>query len=365
MENQNPTIVEAKSLDEWFEKVGTEEPKVEVVEATIDDLFKGEETTEEKAPLVTKTTEEPKQEEVKVDDKLSNQVKFLIEKGYWEDYDIEIEDPETKEIKLVPIAELEMTPELFEQLETAQKEKKDEDFKSKYVSVEGLDDTTKKILEIKKAGGDTLPLFQAEAEFVNPISKLDLEDEKHQEHLVRQRLSLNPDLDQYDIDSKIKRLKESLTLDVEAKKIAEDVKEKFDGWVEEQKQAHITKLEAQKEEQKQFRKTVGDTYKGFQIKNENLLKTLVDKASKTDEYGLSEADKAYFESKKNPELFAKVNFLLTNEEAFNEFMGVKIKNKVAIETTKSILKLSPKMAKQAEDIKKKPANEIDAFFEQK
>lgn len=367
MENQNPTIVPANSLDDWFDKVATTEETTPVVETKIEDLFdKKEEVPSEEKKEEKK--EELKLPETKVEEKnttLSNQVKFLIDKGYWEDYDVEVQDPETGETKLVPITELDITDEVFEQLEQAQKDKKEEDFKSKYVSVEGLDETTKKMIELKKSGGDITPLLQAEAEFVSPISKLNLEDEGHQEYLVRQRLSLNPDLDQVDIDNKIKRLKENLTLDIEAKKIADDVTEKFNTWVEEKNKEHLARVEALKEEQKQFTKTIRDTYKGFDIKNENLLKGLVEKATKTDEHGLTEVDKAYFDAKKNPELFAKVNFLLTNEDAFNEFMGIKIKNKVSIETAKNILKLSPKMAKQVEDKKQQSGSEIDKFFDNK
>lgn len=361
-QNQTPQIVEAKNLDEWFEKAGQEEVQQQEVVKTLESVFEEEKKPiEEKTPIVAE-----EKETIIVDDKLTNQVKFLVEKGYWEDYDIEVEDPQTGEKKLVPILDLPMTPELFEQLELAQKEKKTEDLNSKYISVEGLDDTTKKMIELKKAGGDITQLLQAEAEFVNPLKDLDLDNEQHQEYLVRQRLSLNQDLDNIDIDNKIKRLKENLTLDIEAKKIAEEVQERFDGFVEEKKQEYLKKLEDQKEEQKVFRKTISETYKGFQIKNENLVKALVDKASKTDEYGLSETDKAYFEAKQKPELFAKVNFLLTNEEAFNEFMGVKIKNKVALETTKAILRLSPKIAKQHEgNQQRKPLDELDAVFEKK
>jgi hypothetical protein len=363
-QNQTPQIVEATNLDEWFEKAGQEEVQQQEIAQTLESVFE-----EEKKPEAVEVTPQAVKEEetIIVDDKLTNQVKFLVEKGYWEDYDIEVDDPTTGEKKLVPILDLPMTPELFEQLEVAQKEKKQEDLNSKYISKEGIDATTEKMIELKKAGGDITQLLQVESDFVNPLKNIDLENEQHQEYLVRQRLSLNQDLDEIDIESKIKRLKQNLTLDVEAKKIAEEVQERFDNYVEEKKQEHLLKLEAQKEEQKVFKKTISETYKGFQIKNENLIKALVDSATKTDEYGLADIDKLYFDSKtNNPELFAKAVFLLKNEEAFNEFMGIKIKNKISLDTTKTILKLSPKVARQNDGTQsRKPLDELEAVFEKK
>lgn len=361
-QNQTPQIVEASTLDEWFEKAGQEEVKLEEAGKTIESIFEQPETPviEQKQAVVEQKVETPI-----VDNKLTNQVQFLIEKGYWEDYDIEVDDPTTGEKKLVPILDLEITPELFEQLEFAQKEKKKEDLESNYVSKEGLDDTTMKMIELKKLGGDITPLLQVESEFVNPLKNIDLDNEQHQEYLVRQRLSLNQDLDAVDIDNKIQRLKTNLLLDSEAKKIADEVQERFDNFVEDKKQEHLKNMEAQKEEQKVFKKTITDTYKSFEIKNENLIKSLVEKATKTDEYGLADIDKLYFDSKKqNPELFAKATFLLTNEEAFNEFMGIKIKNKVSLETAKSMLKLSPKTTRQLEgNQSRKPVDELEAVFQ--
>ena len=359
-EKNQPEVIEEKSLDSWFDMVDKpEETKEEnKVEVPLDSLFNDEPPT----PIL----DDKKVNEVivpeKVDNTFAKHAKFLLDKGYWEDVDIEIEDPETGEKKSVSISDVEMTPELFEQIEESQKELKEADLKSKYVSVEGLDETTKKMIELKKAGGDLRELIQLEAQYVHPLKGLDLDDEGHQEYLVRQKL-VSQGLDNDVIDYKVHKLKTDLTLDTEAKKIYDEVDTNFQDVVEQKKQEQLAQIEAAKEDQKQFTKTIKDTYKGLNITNENLLKGLVEKATKVDEYGLTDADKLYFESKKNPELFAKVNFLLNDEKAFNEFMGVKIKNEVSKDTFRKLVTLKPKTATQKQEQSKKSSNELDNIFD--
>lgn len=358
-ENQNQ-VVEEKSLDSWFDLVDKpEEVVTPTEEIKLDSLFNDEPT-----PPVEQKIETPEKplETNKVNKFLEN-AKFLVEKGYWADVDIEIED-EAGEKRQVSILDVEMTPELFEQIEASQKELKAEDLKSKYVSVEGLDEATKKMIEIKNAGGDISGLVQLEAEFVHPLKNLDLDNEQHQEYLVRQKLS-SQGIDPEFIEFKVSKLKSDLSLDTEAKKIFDEVNENFNNVVEQKKQEQLQQIENYKEQQKQFKKTIQDTYKGLNINNPDLLKGLVERASKVDEHGLTDADKLFFEAKeKNPELFAKVNFLLSDEKAFNEFMGVKIKNDVKKETIKQLITLKPKTSSQKTETKKQSSNEIDALFDQ-
>jgi hypothetical protein len=356
MEKNQPTVVEEKSLDAWFDSVETSIDNLEEVkeELPLDSLFDKEEIPQQPLPEI---------KQVKEDDSFTKHVKFLIDKGYWEDVDIEIEDPETGEKKAISISDVQMTPELFEQIEESQKELKATELKSKYVSVEGLDDATKKMIELKKAGGDLSELIQIESEYVHPLKNLNLEDEEHQEYLVRQKL-MSQGLDNDVIDYKIHKLKKELVLDTEAKKVAGEVEANFNNIVEQKKQEQLEQIEIAKEEHKQFTKSVKEAYKNLNVSNEGLLKGLIEKASKIDEYGLSEADKLYFESKKNPELFAKVNFLLNDEKAFNELLGVKIKNEVSKNTFKQLITLKPKTASQkTEQSKKGSDNDLDELFQ--
>ncbi len=359
--NQNPIeVVPEQSLDTWFdevEKTGENDTPKEKVE--IDSLFDTPEVKEDAPKPQQKPVEtiiEPKATNLYVD-----KVKLLIDRGYWQDGEIEIED-ENGEKQTVSISDLEFTPELFEQIDESQKALKKEELDSKYVSVEGLDDTTKNMIALKKSGGDLRELIKLETEYVNPVKSLDLDNEKHQEYLVYQKLA-SQGLDEDVIEFKIAKLKKDLILDVEAEKIYKEVDSNFTNLVEQKKQEQLKLIEDRKEEDKVWRKTMSETLKTLDIKNETLVKNVLDKTSKLDEYGISEIDRLYYESKKNPELHAKLSLWLTDEKAFNEFLGVSIKNEIKKDTIKTIFKLSPKVASQQAVQKKTPGNELDEVFD--
>lgn len=324
---ENPT-----SLQNYFEgdkenPTPTDEPK------PAEDIKKGD------TPSATTDTPQPK------GSIYTDLIKEYIEDGDWQDGAIEIEDENGETIQVNLLDLVDVTPEQFKQIKAGQKALKEEELKSKYISKEGIDPFTEKIIELKKAGGDTRELFQMQAELVNPLDSLDLDDERVHEYLVRQKLSINPDLDQDDIDNKIAKMKANFVLDTEAKRIIDEVNHNFGLTIEQRKKEHQEAVEKIVEDQKTFKKTMTQTFKDLKL-NDNLVKNLVENTAKFDEYGLTNVDKAFFEAKKNPELFAKIAYLILDEKGFNEFQGVKIKNEVVKDTVKTIFKISPKSTKQ-------------------
>ena len=337
--------------------------KVEEVKLPLDNLFEEVKVDDNKAPKVKKQTEEVKTNEAPQVNVYVDKVKEWIEEGFWEDVDIEIEN-EAGEKELVPITDIkDFTPELFAQIKEQQNELKKQDLDSKYVSVEGLDDRTKKMIELKKAGGDLSELIQQEVQYVNPLNGLDLDDERIQEHLIRQKynsLGWKPK----HIEAEIEELREAMTLDLEAKKIIGEINTNFDKVVEQKREEQLNQIEDAKKSQKEFKKTMVEAFRSLDLKNDNLVKSLVEVTSKYDEYGLADVDKAFFEAKSNPELFAKVAFLLTDEKAFSEFSGVKIKNTANKEALRKVLSISPKATNLASaEPKKKLTGTMDDLFE--
>lgn len=289
-----------------------------------------------------------------------NVVRDFIEEGDWEDMLVETEvDGEMVER---PLSELEnVDKETFNQIRSEIKRLKDEDFKEKYISVEGLDETTKKMVELKRKGGDITSLIETEAKVVHPLKNIDLEDESVHEGLVRQKLSyqgIKSDV----IERTISDYKKNLTLDKEAQEIISEINTNFDKYVEAESKKQLEEIEEQKAQQKEFRKTMSETIKGLDIKEEKVVKSLLDAATKPDETGLSDVDKAFFEAKQNPELFAKVAFLLTDSELFDKHMGVKIKNNANLESMKKVFSLKKRSNSSGAKIEKKEEG-LGAFFE--
>ncbi len=198
-----------------------------------------------------------------------------------------------------------------------------------------------------------------QAELVNPLDNYDLDDERVHEFLVRQKLSANPDLDQDDIDNKVAKMKANFILDTEAKKIIDEVNNNFSAIVEQKRTEHLEAVAKTQEDQKNFKKTMTQTFRDLKL-NDNVVKNLVENTSKFDDYGLTNVDKAFFEAKKNPELFAKIAYLILDEKGFNEFQGVKIKNEVTKGTVEKLFKISPKVTKQSIN---KQGDSLQDYFE--
>lgn len=288
-------------------------------------------------------------------------IKDFIADGDWEDVMVTTE--ENGEEVEIPITELKnIDKETFDQLRQLQKELKEEEFKEKYISVENLDETTKKMIELKKSGGDISTLIEAEAQYVHPLKNYDLDDERVQEYLVRQKYA-HANYEQDYIDMKIKSMKEDLTLDKEAASIVEEINQNFDNFVEQETQRQLAEIEEAKKQQKEFRKTMSEVYKSYDLKD-TVAKNILDASTKFDSNGLSDVDKAFFEAKNNPELFAKISFLLTNEDAYNEYMGVKIKNKANLDNVKKVFSLKKRDSKTPNQPKQQKEG-LGVFFDNK
>lgn len=366
-ENQKneTSVLSGNSLEAFFTEdkpeVTTEDLQDQKIDS--DDLFdvgKKEEKKEELPPQ--------EKSETQISEELApntyyydNVINDFLEEGDWEDMVIETEvDGEVVE---TPLSELKnVDKDTFLEIKKHFKQLKDEEFKEKYISVEGLDETTKKMVELKQKGGDISSLIQAEVQYVHPLKGYDLEDERVQEELVRQKLSASGQLSQDTIENEIKTLKANLELDKKANDIIEEVNTNFDNFVKAEAKKQEEQLELQKQQQKEFRKTLAESLKGLDIKEEKIVKNLLDASTKYDSNGLSDVDKAFFEAKENPELFSKIAFLLTNEELFDKHMGVKIKNKANLDTVKKVLSLKKRSTTEKKEIKKKEEG-LGAFFD--
>lgn len=351
-------ILDSKSaLDNFFSDSPEVKEEIQEPKETLTEFFSEvpkEEVIETPAPI---EENKPINEQPTIS-LYSNIVKEFLEEGDWEDVELELEEGQDP-VKLSEIQNI--TPELFKEIKAIQKSMKEEDFNSKYISVDGLDETTRKMIELKKQGGDLTPLLQVEQQHVHPLKNLNLDDENVHEMLVRQKYNhqgIDPDL----VDLKIQKLKDNLQLDLEAKKVIDEINTNFDSIVQE-------KLEEQKkintqiqEEQKKLRTTITKTYREFGLKD-SLVKNLVDNATKWDENGLTEVDKIYFAAKDNPELFAEVVFLLSDKEGYNQYKGVKIQNKVNTDTIRKIHRINPSVSTVKPQIKNQ--NPVEEFFENK
>lgn len=288
----------------------------------------------------------------------TDKLKDYISAGFLEDVEIIVgEGEEEKQVFLSELTDLDA--DTFNAIIVQYKEAKDKELKEKYISREGLDERTEKYIELKKAGGDISKLVETEIQYVNPLSTYNLDDESHQEELVRRDLTaqgLRPKV----IEAQIQEFKEDMSLDLEAKKIAERINTQFDTYLDSKKQEQLASIEADKAEQKEFRKSIGEELKSL-ISDENISKVILDNSTKRDENGLTNTERLFFEAQKNPKQFAKIALYLNNEEAFLKLIGAKTKLKETVNTVNTLLRINPSVVK---NIKKEtlPETEGDIVF---
>lgn len=362
-EQQKPTT-EVLDGDDALMKFLSQEDTDQKVEEDFSDILQ----TQEQAatpPAQVAEQETPAEERTEVTTTYTQKLQEYIQEGFFMDGDIELEDEQGNVQKVALSSLTDVTPEMFEAIKAEQKKLKDEEIKSKYISVEGLDDTFKKVIELRKAGGDPTAILQTEAQYVNPLKDLDLSNEQHQEYLVRNAL-ISQGMKPKHVDLEIQELRENMTLDIEAEKVAKLVQKNYDDYVEKEKATFIQQKEEEKKVQKEFRKTLSETIKEMGLTNETVHKNLLENAAKFDEHGVTTVDSLYFEAKKDPKLYAKLALLLTDEKAFNDFVGVKIKNEVKVDTIKSLFKITPKtISAQKEKVKTEQTGDaLQEFLQQ-
>jgi len=369
--NTTEVISGKEGLDSFFSKdeevtaeTTTDVQESEEATSGMDSLFNEQKPTEKNTIVEAPTKKEVEAEKIQPNlqnDFYRNLIKENIEDGDWQDAEIDAEDEDGNPIS-VAITEIEdITPEVYRQLKDAQKALKDEDFSSKYISKDGLDENTLKMLDIKKAGGDISSLIQREAELIHPLKSYDLENENVQSYLVQQKL-LSKGISAEDANLIIDRYRKDLTLDKEAEKVIGEINGNFSKQVESEKNKQLEEVQKTKDSQKEFKKTIKDTFQKLKF-DEKYSKSLIEASANFDENGVTQVDNAYFEAKKNPELYAKIAFMLTNEEAFNDFMGIKAKNEANISALKKLI-IKPRTSTTTSAAKKQDKKEgLEALFD--
>jgi len=342
-----------------------EEPKVESEIKTVDDLFdKKEETLTEESPKTEPIKkEEQRQEEVQAPkgSDYSELVKSLVEKGDWEDYAIKItnEQGEEEEVDILSLEHIDK--ELFLELKEAQEAEKKAELEKNYISKDGIDQYTEKLIEIAKQGGDLTQLIQTQASLINPVLKIkENRDEKSLIDLVAFKMQ-NLGYENDYINQKITKLLKEGTLDEEADKVINEIETNYNNHLEATK-LHLSQQREQVEkDRKDYRKTLSDKITAFNLKEHDKRKTL-EVASKYDENGISEAEKLFYKIRQeDPERFLEVVMLLSDRDMYESVKYTKAKNEATVGTFKKILSIKAR-TNTAEKIPEKKEDSFETAF---
>lgn len=262
-------------------------------------------------------------------------LKDYIEAGEWEDAVVEIDGEE------IQLSELKgVDKDTFLQIKNTQAEIAKEKTKDKYVDVDGLDETTLKLIDIKKKGGDISSLLQYEVENIHPLQGLDLENENTQMYLLFEKYK-SQGMDEEAAKRQLAYDKENFQLDTKAGKVIDEINNSYKAMVSAQAEEQSKKVREIEEANRELAKNVREFYKTFEIK-ETSIKRFTDTATKKDKQGNTKLDSLLEQAKKDPEKLAKLAFFLEDEKGFLEFNGAKQKNKQNLRTIKLVTQTGKK-----------------------
>jgi hypothetical protein len=336
-ENQRPSSIEiANNFDDIFKSVSDvkqEEVKTPVVEQQVI-------TTEQKQEevIVEQVTSKPSQ--------YKERLNQLIEDNFLENIAIGI-TKENGEKENVFLSDLEdVDQETYQTILSNYKSAKDKERDEKYISTEGIDDVTKSLIEVRRAGGDITELIKnnvsAIDQWISTKDKL-ADDTQLQIDVVAWDLK-NKGIADGVIQAQIKHYVDNLQLDTEAEKIVDSHLTAHKQEIENKKNSELQRVEQEKETQKQTKKAVSTIYKSQNLPD-HLQKVLIENATKVDQSGMTNTEKLFFEATRTADDLAEVTFFLSNREEYKKWVSSKPVLKAQVQGMKPIFELDLKTTK--------------------
>lgn len=282
----------------------------------------------------------------------SNKIQTLLETGMIENFAITVDGQE------VFLSDVEIhDEEVYNSLLSQIKEEKDKVIKTKYISKDGIDETTQKLIEIRKAGGDITEVIKENVRAIDLLTSykevLEVGDDKEKEDLaisiLEQELK-NKGLEDEAIDIQIKIYTNKGELEDRANNVLNNHLSLHSQEIENKRIKEVERQQQEKEDLKNYKKTLNQKYKDLGLP-ENTQKLLVENATKMNQYNVSNTDELYFnlrasKEQKDIETFAKLNYFIHNPEEFEKWIsGKKVTQAKTAEILKSTITINTNKTK--------------------
>jgi hypothetical protein len=340
-----------------------EEEKVEEVIQENDLKTEEEEIPKEDIPVLEDESKEVKKEEPKEEINFSSGEDFYsrliqenLSSGDWED--VLVEDEEGNEVKLSEIKDIDK--EKFDNIKEALKAKEQEEFSEKFISVEGVDEVKKRLINIVKNGDLELAkaLFENPESLKEPFQGYDYENDTHNEQVLAWYYTNVLKHSSSETRALVNSAKSDLSLDEKAQKIVEYQRAQFYTGLENKEQELQQEKINEQERIKQYRKDLTVSLKGEGL-NEPTVRKFVDLATKTTKNGSFEIDEVYEEWMTNPDKAKELIFFLLDKENYLKKVTGETKKNVQLDNLKKIriIQDNSKVSKQ----KKEEEAPITAF----
>jgi len=318
---------EVRDLDLPEPEKEEKEEEEDIEEGADEELVEDNNSKKETPDEVEEEEEEFKKERSSSQNNYSSLAKKYIELGTWKDAEVEIDG------ESVTLSELEdLDEETFLEIVKAQDKEKNTEIDKNFINKEDLDDISLKIIEISKNGGDIKDVLKAKETYIDNLNTYNLEDEMHQEDLVRQMYRLdNPKISDKQIDRLVEADKVDLELDAKARDFADNLKKSYHSMLDKKKEEASKLREQEQQNRKTLRKDLREHLTNLGIKNDSALRPLLDSVTKETENGFT-VDNQFREMKQNPEELAEFLLWKNNREDYNKLISEKQTSKAKKDT---------------------------------
>lgn len=260
-------------------------------------------------------------------------IKDRLDSGEWEDVLIETEDGTEK-----LLSELDnVDKDTFKNLERAIKEQKAEEFKSKYVEVDGLDEVKKRLINIVKSGDLELAkaLFENPESLKEPFQGYDEDNDAHNTDVLSWYYQKVMGHSGSEARALVEASKKDLTLDVKAQKIVDYQRQQFYKGLENKEQELIEDQKEEQERIKEYRKGLAQEFKVEGV-SESLTRKFVDVATRKDQNGSFEIDNIYEEWMNDPKKARELIQFMLDKDTYIKKVTSETKKNVQLENLKKI-----------------------------
>ena len=223
------------------------------------------------------------------------------------------EDEDGNEIE-VSFEDLTINEDLFQQIVQQKLDLIKEEASKDKISVKGVSDFAKKLIEIDRNGGDINELIKAKEAYADPLDEIDFDTEEGQIQAIYLRLIAGGQ-DEDTIRRLIQSYKAEGSLAQIAQQAEQDLRKALDQQLENARLAAERGQQQRKDLLKQYKKDLKDNLDVFQL-NENIKNKIVTLATKEDENGRFEMDRLYYQLRENPEKAARLALFLLDEDEY-------------------------------------------------
>jgi hypothetical protein len=313
-----------------------------------------EEKEEVKEEIVDEEEDNTSEVEVKKEEKKvsfetnesSENYKTLL-KGMWGDtIGTIVQEVDGEEVE-VSIDDMDIDEEMFQTIIQSKIEQEKEIAGKNKISTEGISDFAKSLIEIDRNGGDISELLEMKRAYSDPLDNLDISTLEGQKSAIYLRKkAADPNQDDEEILLLIDAYEKRGVLEEKAEVAERELREAFEMQIEARKRAAIEHQEARKKMLDDYRKDLkGQVSNQFTL-NDNVIKKLVNIATRSNEDGVFELDSRYSEYRRDPEKAARLALFLLDEDEYIKQVSSK---EVKTEKLKSAkLKLRAKTSSGAE-----------------